>query len=314
MPKPLCFTIIVFLFFCGCSVIREQKPCIKEPTQTKDSSFFVSVPIVEFSSSQIPYLNIEIEDKSFLVKLDLGFRGDLSMFKNVLDSISSKKFIGEKSMYGIRSKEYKKKCYRIPRVGIGSMSFSPPVVQEDSQEIAKDAVFHQNREDEPVKEIGKVGWELFLNTNLLIDIHGSRIAFCDSLDTLKAQGYAIEKFIKVPLFLDRGLVEIETIGPKGPLRCVLDTGANCNILNEEFDGDKVIDVAIWEPENILEYPFLKVGNIDLGPNVFYRIPIKIPVHIEAILGMELFNKYVVFLDFKRKSAYLSKVALDNREQ
>lgn len=48
------------------------------------------------------------------------------MNKKEMDSISSKTFVGERSMYGVRGKEYNKKLYQISKAKIGAMTFSPP--------------------------------------------------------------------------------------------------------------------------------------------------------------------------------------------
>lgn len=292
--------VIALVFLSGCSLVKEAT------TQGDGMGYFVSVPITETSSSQIPCLNVEIEDKTLLVELDLGFRGHITVAREEVDAIMSKTFLGEKTMHGIRGKKYNKKVYRIPELKIGAMTFSRPAMQEDSAEFLKDAMFGHNERKTPSKEPGRLGWELFSSTNLLIDVPNARIVFSDSLDTLKKEGYATESFVKAPLFLERGLVEFESLTPNGPLRCMLDTGATWNALNED------VDKAIWTPENRVEYPFFQIEGIDFGPITFCRVAIGIPIRVEAILGMEFFQKHLVFLDFANKWVYFSKAQAGRR--
>jgi hypothetical protein len=239
------------------------------------------------------------------MELDLGYRGDLVVTTKSIDFFPSKDFICEKPMYGIRGKKYSTNLYRIPKLQIGKMIFLKPVLQEELEAFIKDSTFVQDGAEPSPRDIGRLGWELFYNVNLLVDLKNSQIAFCDSLETLENQGYSIQSLTKIPLLLDQGLIELEVETSKGPLRCMLDTGATWNILNHEIDDGKSIDQAVWEPENILKFHSFKIGEKEFGPINFHLIPIKIPIHIQAILGMEFFQDHLVFLDFERKTAYIS---------
>jgi len=304
--KFLAVCSVVLFFTCSCSITHKQSEISKGFFEDKKQASFVSVPIT-FSSFQSPCVNTEIEGKMLLVKLDLGFQGDVTIIKEEIDSIFSKTFIKESPVYGIRGKEYKQKIYHIPEIKIGAKTFSSLILREESRELLKDATFLQN-ENEPIfrEEVGKIGWQLFRNSKLLIDFQNFRIAFFDSLDNLKKEGYSIEAFVKTPLFVDRGLVEFDIVSSVKPLRCVLDTCATWNIINEEIEEGKFLDVAIWEPENIIKYPFFKIEGEDFGPISFHRMPIRMPIHIEAILGVEFFKNYLVILDFSEKFVYFSK--------
>ncbi|MBU6382775.1 MAG: hypothetical protein KGR16_00450 [Verrucomicrobia bacterium] len=297
--------LVFLLLLHGCSTGPSRKEAVQQPPlPPKHTGFFVSAPIAEFSSTQIPCLRVNIEDQQLLLKLDLGFRGDLSLEANSLSSIRSKVFLGEKDMYGMRGKKYRENVYRIPKVEIGLMTFSPLHVLEQDPMFMPDARLIQDGQDAPTGGVGTLGWQLFVNTNLLIDIQQSRIAFCDSLDELHRAGYITESCVKVPLLLERGLVELEAEGPDGMMRCVLDTGSTWNIINAEIDKEVPLEIAVWEEQNSLELPFLKLGGRDQGPLPFHRMPIRLPIHVEAVLGMEFFKKHVVFLDFKNGCAYV----------
>jgi hypothetical protein len=287
--------IIVLLFASGCSRIQETT------SQAERATYFVSIPITETTPFHIPCINVEIEGKTLLTALDLGFRGHIAIAPEEADSITSKSFLGEKTVYGVRGKKYNNKKYRIPKLKIGERDFFLPVLQEDNPEFLKDATFLQNKTEITSKEPGRLGWELFSLTPLLIDVQNSRIAFCDSLETLKKEGYSIETFVKAPLFLERGLVEFEACTPNGSLRCMLDTGTTWNVLNDETIEE--IDKAIGTPENEVEYSAFLIEGTDFGSIVFRRIPIQIPIKIEAILGMEFIQKHLIFLDCENRSIY-----------
>lgn len=298
---------LIFFLICGCSISQKQDTTYIKPSAHKERQiYFVTVPIHKLSSIQSPCIDVIVEDNTFSMELDLGYRGDLIIRKQSLDIFPSKNFIREKPMYGFRGKKYPTKLYQIPKLKIGKMTFFKPIVQEEGEEFIKDSLFVQEGIEPAPRDIGRLGWELFHNVNLLVDVRKSQIAFCDSLETLENQGYPIKSLIKIPLFLDRGLVELEAETPEGTLRCMLDTGSTWNILNNEIDEEMSIDEAVWESENILKFPTFKISGKEFGPIKFHRIPIKIPIHIEAILGMEFFQEHAVFLDFSDKTAYISK--------
>jgi predicted aspartyl protease len=304
-------SVILLLFFLsGCLPSRKHETPPMEKTeeiaQVKKPTFFISVPITKFSAIQCPCVEVEIEDTTFTMALDLGFQGNLAIAQDLIDQISLKTFIRTKPMYGIRGKQYPTNLYSIPKIKIGAMSFTQPILEEETAEFIKDGVFVENGGEPSPTESGRLGWELFYYSNLLIDIKNSKIAFCDSLDTLQTQGYAIETFIRTPLFLENDSVEFEARTPGGILRCILDTGATWNFLNSEVAGNKPIEQAMWDSDNLLEYSSFQIAEDDFGAITFHRIPITVPVQVEAFVGMEFFRDHLVFLDFSGGYVYFAK--------
>jgi len=274
--------------------------------QTKDAVFFVPVPITKLSSIQSPCVDVCIDDKIYSMELDLGFRGDLTFVNSIVEEIATKTFILTKPMYGIRGKEYITHLYQIPKIRIGAMAFIQPTLQQDNEEFIADSVFVRDGGKPSPREPGRLGWELFYNVNLLVDVKNSRIAFCDSLETLKNQGYLTDNFTKVPLLIERGLIEFEANTPEGPRHCTLDTGTTWNVLNTEIEKGKSIEQVAWEPSNMLKYSSFTIGKKDFGAISFHRIPIKLPIRIEVTLGMEFFEDHLVFIDFSEKQIYFAK--------
>ncbi len=304
--------IFLFLLAAGCSVKQYQEvPAQKAVLASRPKPYFIPVAIVKLSSIQSPCVEIEIEDRQFIMELDLGFQGDLIITKDSFNLIASKDFIREKQMYGFRGKQYPTNLYRILKVKIGKMTFNKPILQEGDSEFINDSVSVENGGPPSPQEPGRLGWKLFYNVNLLIDMKNSQIAFCDSIETLENQGYPINTLTKTSLYLERGLVEIFAATGEGSLRCMLDTGATWNILNTELREGVSLDQAMWDRSNILNYPSLKIEGNDFGQIAFHRIPINLPIDIDAILGMEFFQDQLVFLDFKNRCGYFSKKPLDD---
>ena len=297
MRATVIFALIALLMG-SCSVTQKQTAALKKNT------YFIQAPITKLSSIQSPCIDVEIDSKRFSMELDLGFRGDLSISE--VDHLTKKSFIFERLVHGIRGKQYPVKVYRIPKATIGKMTFITPNLEKENRAFIQDSTFVASGGSPSPREEGRIGWQLFRKVNLLIDMKNARIAFCDSLDTLEKEGYLIEKFTKTPLILDNGLVQIIGDGPEGTLHCMLDTGATWNILNRAIGPDQSLDEALWKPENILELSCFKIAEEDFGPLNFRQMPIHLPFLVDAILGVEFFEKTTVYLDFVRGFAYFAK--------
>lgn len=275
----------------------------KDHVKLQHDPYFFPLPITKFTASNQPCLMILVDDFPVNVMLDLGFRGQFSFSPIFLGQIKNKKFISSKKMYGIRGGEYLERLYLGPKIKIGPVSFSEPILHEQADKFYLDSTLIKKEGKPSVPEIGKIGWELFGNINLFLDLGNSKIAFCDSIDTIKKQGYALNKLVKSPLLLERGLIEFEAATLAGKMRCMLDTGSTWNILNTEDSRYRSAEGVIPKLLDEINCDSFKIGEVDLGSITFHSVPIKIPIHIEAILGMEFFEKHRVFIDFLEKQVY-----------
>jgi hypothetical protein len=279
--------------------------CSSACSPPKDIGYFIPIPFTKFSSIQAPCLDVELDGQTFSMELDLGFQGDLTLDCDLLEKIHSKTFISTRAMIGIQGKRYQTNLYKIPMAQIGSTNFIQPILQSNSQQFTKDSVFVQQGTPS-FQEPGRIGWQLFQNTPLLVDVLSGKIAICDSLQTLKAKGFPIETFAKTELLMDHGLLEFMAVTETGPLRCTLDTGASRNVLGASTDQS--MQQMLFEPENALSFSSFIIDRQDFGPIAFTRAPIKIPIPINAILGMQFFQNHLVFIDFWEKQIYFSQSA------
>lgn len=275
--------------------------------RNKKEVFFIPVPFAKFSSSNTPFLDVNIQGKVISLKLDLGFSGYLSLSNRFTDLFDQKIPTTQRDVFGIRGKPHPCDEYHLDNIKIDRVTFSNLVLQKEIDELVKESCFSKNSDPSIFEKDGKLGWKIFRNSNLLIDINNAQVAFCDSFTTLQSKGYFNRDYAKIPLLLDRGLVEINTKSSIGFLRCVLDTGSTINILNGKLDQGENIEEAIWNANNIIESPFFKVDEYDLGVIEFARLPICLPIPIDAVLGIEFFKNHLVFLDFLNGFAYISNI-------
>ena len=266
----------------------------RKTSKTQEVGYFEIIPIEKYSVIGTPCISIRLNDKQMLADLDLGFSGGVGVSSYLLEQLDEKEIIDDSVMYGISGKEFHVKSYSISSVGIGGLRFMPPVIQDGNDvDLFQSALVVRNANSTSRAEEARVGWGVFFPVNF-------QVAFCDDIETLQKRGYFCGPFIKTPLFLDRGLVEIEAVTSTGKLRCFLDTGATWDIINR--------DVEKIDPECFEEYPIFTIGGKNFGPMGLHPVPIKLPIHIEAVLGMEFFSEHVVFLDFKNSQAYICEAS------
>ncbi|MBU6382699.1 MAG: hypothetical protein KGR16_00055 [Verrucomicrobia bacterium] len=267
-------------------------------------TYFFSVPILELSSTGVPYLIIQIEGKKIKVELDLGFRGEATFSKEVIQNIKGKTFVGQRTMYGARGKSYQKKEYKAPKIHIGNLAMRNCLMQEDVDEFLLDSYLATNSSLPHTEASGRIGWEIFKNCNLFLDLPNSQIAFCDSAQTLETHGYPIKEFAKTPLHTERGFIEMLVENPQGSSEIwVFDTGTTWNVINAN-DNSLSIEEMISEPQNKITRAF-NIGNIIFDSVVFYKIPVPLPIHVDAILGMDFLKNHQVFIDFTHRQIYIS---------
>jgi hypothetical protein len=287
----------------------------------KENPYFVPLKIGGFSSANIPYLKMNIENKALIAEIDLGCDEEICLPSEIIKELRTKKFIKRNRSYGFRGKTYESDVYRVEEVNIETMSFFPVKAEEINLEFEHDGNLGEKKETSTY-DLGRVGWCLFRNFNLLVDSKHSTLALCDSLETLRKQGYPVNSFTEASLLLDSGFIEFEATTEAGMLRCMLDTGCTLNMLNKDLEEGASNDHRIFtsgkgdqsflNPENknlltfdstdVQELSAFNIGGKDFGPITFNRI--KSPVPIDAIIGMEFFFSNLVFIDFFNCKLYI----------
>jgi hypothetical protein len=58
---------------------------------------------------------------------------------------------------------------------------------------------------------------------------------------------------------------------------------------------------VFDPDDICDMQVFKIGKKDFGVVTFQKI--KIPFEIDAIIGMELLDSKLVFIDFPNRKIY-----------
>lgn len=301
----ICLIGIAALAYWGISRFRPE--ALPKAPHLKDQchKYFLPVPVIDSSRIDTPLISLRIEDMTLPVEIDLGFRGALSLSTDILEKLKKKTFLRSKPMWGFRGEPHEVKIYDISEIDIGRLHLWNLTAQEDAAIFRKNALIPKPGQQPSCEITARIGWEPFIFSNLFLDLANSQIAFCDGIDTLREHGYYLQKFAKAPLLVDRGLIEFHALTSKGSLRCILDTGASWNILHTENSESRSIEELAWTPESSIDLSSFKIANQEFGPIHFVRLPIKLPIHIDAILGMDFFLKHIVFIDFSTEQLYFA---------
>jgi hypothetical protein len=308
--KKKIFVAFIFIAFATLALwksdIWKNKTAQVEPAKSKKKPiFFVPLKIARFCSANLPEVEIEIEDKKYMVMLDLGFVGNLSLLDTLVEDIKKKTPIKTTSRWGFKGEERQANIYHIPEISIGRLIFNNVKLETESETDRQNTVVLKTKNSSTDHSVGKLGWNLFNNITLFLDLGRDNIAICDSLETFKLYGCPLDSFIKVPFYDDRNLIEFEAITPKGPLRCMLDSGSTCNFINQDLPKGKSIQSVIKDKKRFIEFSTFHLGSQNFGKTVFRPLPIDLPIHIEAILGMDFLFNHRVFIDFKNNEIYFS---------
>jgi len=290
---------------CLASLFLIPKFLSVDKVPSKKKSYFFSYEITSFAPWKVPYVVAKIENQKVSLLLDLGYSEDVALIPAVVEQLKEKTYLEKSQHYGFRGKSYDTTVYKIPKLQIENLSFLDLSLDEEWAAYQEDS--YVNPEQEPIIFAeGKLGWHLFTGSNLFLDLSHSKIAFSDSIRSVKKNGYQNVVFVKVPLLRDRRILEIEAEVNGKKTRCLLDTGATCNLINTELEGSSSAGEAEIDLTADAVYNSFTVNRVVFDPLILHPLPIRLPFHIDIILGMEFFREHIVFIDFAENSVYIAQ--------
>ena len=250
-------------------------------------------------------MDVEIENQVISSQIDLGWGGGVALPSATLHHLRNKTLVGRYPFSGLKGKIYESNVYDLPHIHFGKMKIFPMRVKEENLEFLEDSVLKKGEENIPENGQGRVGWYVFKPFNVLLDCEHSAIVICDSLATLKEQGFPIDSFTEAPLLLDHNSIDFEVITDTGPLRCVLDTGTTWNLLNKNQGHRLNEDLFVFNSEDRWDAKTFQINGAEFGPVNFVNI--KSPLGFDAIIGMEFIDEHLIFIDFRNEKIYFSKL-------
>lgn len=273
---------------------------------------FYSFTLTE-SDARIPCLQAEIEGISFLAKLDMGYDGVLSLPKHLLDQLMHKCDAGTILCGSIKGNKYEIPVFTIPKLYIEDLALVNLPAEESHLEFEHDTNLGPNTGFEPSDVTARIGWRAFLGAIVLIDLHKSIAICCDSLETLKEEGYPLEQFASTNFLPRKELMEFEADIGNQRVKCILDTGCTLNLIHAHStapsDVGEELEFANIDFTHPLPPTALSVGGHHLGSCVFHET--QLPFGIEAIVGVDFLKTQIVCIDFINHKLHLCPIPEDN---
>ncbi len=260
---------------------------------------------VQFSDSDIPYLPINIDNHSYLLKIDLGSNFQMVLEAKVLDQITKIPY-GTDSWANAKGKTLTSPRYKLPLIEMGNLPFTNVFVRQ--LDPKGNCVFYRNPGFNPLSSpeiVGHIGKPLLDKVNLLFDFNHSLMLISNDLKKLREGGYDLKTFIKVPFKVGAKSVILETKTDLGPMRLVLDTGATCTMLRTSCLKGETCSKKIYGLPGLSSNIFM-MGNHNFGPQniAFFDISKAFDL-IDGFLGMDFLKKHSVYIDFKDQMAYIT---------
>ncbi|MBS0607208.1 MAG: hypothetical protein JSR57_09675 [Verrucomicrobia bacterium] len=273
---------------------------------------FYSFTLTE-SDANIPCLQAEIEGISFLAKLDMGYDGVLSLPKDLLEQLIHKRDVGTVLYGSIKGNKYETQVFTIPKLYIGDLALVNLPAEESHLEFEHDANLGPDANFEPSDVMARIGWRAFLGAVVLIDLHKSIAICCDSLETLKEEGYPLEQFASINFLPRKEFIEFEANIGNRRVKCILDTGCTVNLIHSHSTALGVVGEELKFANIDLAHPLppttLSIGRHHLGSCVFHET--QLPFAIEAIVGVDFLKTQIVCIDFINHKLHLCPVAKNN---
>lgn len=253
--------------------------------------------------SGIPAVKVTIEQRSYLLHIDLGSKFLLSLQNNVLESIRDKKTDSMVTWRDGRGKSYQSPSYFIPIVKLGDLILKDVLANQE------DAVFISNttlwKEEGLVKEeVGALGKPLLKKTNLLLDFQNSLMIPCNERGRLEKEGYSLDDMVKLAFTEGKAGLIILADTDAGKLRLGVDTGSTLTLVRSSRLQEQRL-VKNKRGFSIFNSYKFSLGEVDFGNKdlILYDITPEID-DMDGVLGMDFLEKHVVYIDYKNKFIYI----------
>lgn len=262
------------------------------------------LPVI-FTDAGVPVVEVKIAKKTFPVIVDLGSKLELSLAQEVLKGIPHKLHATE-NISNFRGTQFKRTTYKIPSINLGSMPFNNPIVVGRPAKDEQEYVIWQSSQAESERvPCGALGRGLLKETNLLIDMKHSQLIVTSRKELLKAEGYELESFTKVPFTLDaKGLI-IDLDTDFGKKRFLVDTGFTLTMMHKYLfpkgssQAKKKYNLPVISSEHF------SIGGKEYGSKEIYFLEMAKDLQVfDGVLGMDFISKHVMYIDFSELQIYI----------
>ncbi|MBF5058807.1 hypothetical protein [Candidatus Neptunochlamydia vexilliferae] len=268
------------------------------------SKDYVELP-VGFNAGKIPIIEVQVENNSYLLGIDLGTFLELKIRSSLLESIN-KKFLGTDFWEIYDGSKFVCPNYQVPNVKIGNLAFKNVVATaypEDKE--AKTTIWENPKEGVFYKKVGVLGRGFFQKSSLLFDFKKSKVIISNNISKLKKNGYDLESFIKLPFTKNKFGILVNVTTDIGDKTLLLDTGFTYTMLHEhEYPSDREKETS-YQGFLCLDSNHFAINGVDFGKKKLYFLKLSEKLReIDGFLGMDFIKHHVMYIDFPNKLLYI----------
>jgi hypothetical protein len=295
--KKAALLLLSLLLLLGCLYVFSQ-----HDQRVNAKGRYARIPIEFVGDNAL--IEIEIEEKKYPIKLDLGAACQFAFFSEVLESISEKQFIKFLTTTDIRGNQYKIGSYSIPCIKAKNLECQNALIQEELKDfVTKGARLWRldNKNNVSLPFVGRMGRDCFKSNNLFLDFPNSMMFVTSNLDQLKMDHWFICDLFETSFEMGCWGIILSIETDMGIKRFILDTGTNISILREsQLNISEAKEVApgrqAWTTKKFV------IGKHDFGPFDLSLFDMTAPV--DGLLGLDFLRKYAIYLDFEHNKAFI----------
>lgn len=255
---------------------------------------------IKYNRYSMPTTEIKIDDKKYLVTVDLGSKVPLFLTKKNLSHHLKKERKEKTEWRDFNGKKYFTNSYLLSEIKLKEMIIKNVIVSEVNEECLKNTTIAGT----PDLEEQYIGRPIFEKFKVLLDFKNDKIFISNDLKKLKNLGFDISSYVKVPCKKARSGLVLEVKTDLGNKKLSIDTGFTITALRNS-PAIPAIEKKYGIP--IYKNKKFQIQDKDFGPFDLFFIDITTELsEIDGFLGMDFLKHHTIYIDFPNKVAYLSR--------
>jgi hypothetical protein len=181
--------------------------------------------------------------------------------------------------------------FKVPAITIGGQTFRNLVVEQLDEPASGDESGASN-------SIGRAFLRHFF---VVIDYANLSVTLWPSGSSAVATVACGSRPLPMESTKESGLVVVRITTPSGPIRALLDTGAQYSAMPEYLARDRNLDLTFYgQSPPFYKLEALTIAGQEFGSLEFVVLPVRPPKDFQVFLGSNFFSEHVVCLDYENR--------------
>lgn len=256
---------------------------------------------LDFSSANLPITSVEIEEKKYYLEIDIGSKYALTLHGTSLSEIKNKKNLNKLSWKDFKGNSYSAYSYRLPKVTLKDIVVKDVIACTSNVNYENNTSLFGNP-NTGINDAQRIGRPFLSTFKLLLDFKNSRMFISNDIKKLKALGFDVSNFKKIPMKIGKtgAIIQIKT--DFGIKKLSIDTGSTITSLRK---NDQLKFTKSNHDVPILTSKKFVIEGKDFGNQDFYLLAITPELNeVDGFLGMDFLKNHVVYIDFPGKMVYI----------